>query len=622
MSSEMGSQLKRLGTLLREGAEEEVDETKTRLESAAQLYRDFVSNVIVSSFDQDEATRTAEKLFGSTSVKFAAIDGSEDQRLVAGLAVFWGGACASTGIVEFRKGSLPKVSYETGFVKRGQGVSSCVPIYVDRVVEVDQKILKLSESGEATLTVPLTEQAVVDNSSIAGWIMIFSELYLAYRMVIDEGIKIVLLDRSLSNTQTSLIYDTSRRGRWESECTICGFDVEGLPIDRNEMGYGRYHYINQELKIPSARGDSIRYSVIYLVQEKGVPMSLEDVCEALGVNEHDRKERVRKYLKKAVAEGYLIEQEGKYISNPRYERSWGRLRKLVEMIGQQLFEARKGNPMRIKRGDKFRWLTTQDMAFLTLYCLYMLIEECWKRNVLLVGITKDTTARDFKSHVVPVCGNLGIWKVDEQRLMDIPTTDRMFLQSISMNNYEDIPVPWSLIEYDTSFQTIVPDFKKRAGYVSGARRNRISAERTFVKSYIQLGQSKRDPQFRSNVLFIDRLAYPQFDTPRLKFNHEYDGAVEPVEVIFYKDKETKNEIQNLVVTILRSMGGGSIPEAFGHNRPLFVADKIAKAQRRSVVGMLDATGHWLMNSSRLRRFCFYMNTFRERRAEVEHARGG
>jgi len=291
------------------------------------------------------------------------------------------------------------------------------------------------------------------------------------------------------------------------------------------------------------------------------------------------------------------------------------------MMGHQLFEGTRANPMRVRKGGEFQWLTTQDLAFLSLYCLYMLVEECWRRRVLLIGITKDTTARDFKAHVVPVCGNEGIWKVDERKLREIPTTDRMFLQAISLNNYGEMAVPWSLIEYDTAFQTIVPDFSKRKGFVSGARKNRISAERLFLKTYVQLDQSTRDPQFRSNVLFIDRLVQPQFDRSTLSLKHDYGGATEPMDVIFYRDRESSNPIQNLVMIVLKAMGARSIPEVFGHNRPLFIADKIAKTQRGRVGGMLEATGHWLVNSSRLRRFCFYMNTFRERRTEVEHARG-
>jgi len=128
---------------------------------------------------------------------------------------------------------------------------------------------------------------------------------------------------------------------------------------------------------------------------------------------------------------------------------------------------------------------------------------------------------------------------------------------------------------------------------------------------------------RSNVLFIDRLAYPEFDLDAtVKFLSEYGGAVEPVEVILYRDRKSQNRLQNLLMIVLRAMGARSLPEVFGHNKPLFIADKIAKGQRDRVKGIIEATGHWLMNNPKLRRFSFYMNTFRERRAEVEYARRG
>jgi hypothetical protein len=51
---------------------------------------------------------------------------------------------------------------------------------------------------------------------------------------------------------------------------------------------------------------------------------------------------------------------------------------------------------------------TLDIAFLTLFALQMLMEECWKKNILLVGVTKDTAARDssgscFQSWTAEAC---------------------------------------------------------------------------------------------------------------------------------------------------------------------------------------------------------------------------
>lgn len=621
MSSILSMHVKRLGSVLRSGAEDQVEESKNKFESAKDLYGGLLSELMITKFDSSTAYQAALQLFGSTRVKFAAVDGSLDQQLIGGLAVFWGGSYASTGTIEFRENAPPHVDYATGFIERGLGVSSCIPIYVDRIHEVDQKIATAAEPGLMTVTDALTEQAVVDNSTIANWIMTFSEFYLAYKLVVEEDVKILFLDRSLSATHTGLVYDTSRRSGWKTDGAIHGFEVDGIPIDTNEMAYGRHHLVNARLQIPPARGDYIRYAIIYHLTSTAKPMKAEQICKALGVDTEDRKKRILKYLSKAADEGYLTESRGGYTVNPRYAKSWERIKKLVITLGDHLFDCTSGNPMRIKKGEDQHWLTTQDLAFLTLYCFNMIVEECWRRKILLLGVTKDTTGRDFQNHLLPVGLRAGIWKAEENKL-NIPSTDRMLLQAMSFLNHEKIPTPWSLIEYDSAFRVIVPDTLDRGGFVSGAIRNRITPERVFLKTYVQLDEAKTDPQLRSNVLFIDRLVHPEFDGEHtMPFKQEFGGAVEPVETILYRDKTIPNRLQNLVMVILSAMGARSIPEVFGHNKALFIADKIAKGQRLRVKGLIDATGHMLMNSPKLRRFTFYMHTFRERRAQVEYTRG-
>ncbi|HMB66350.1 MAG TPA: hypothetical protein VKM96_00155, partial [Candidatus Bathyarchaeia archaeon] len=238
---------------------------------------------------------------------------------------------------------------------------------------------------------------------------------------------------------------------------------------------------------------------------------------------------------------------------------------------------------------------------------------------------KDTAARDFKNHVLPVMLSNGLWKseLSQEQLSRIPNTDRMLLQTLSVFNHESIPVPWSLIEYDSAFLMIVPDFQKRKGYVGGAIRNKITPERLFLKSYIQLSQTAYDPQLRSNVLLLDRLAYPEFDLQpesRIGFAHSYGSADEPVRPIIFQTNKMANPIQELVILTLSSMTSNSIPELFGHNKPLFIADKVAKWHNEEMRKIIDTTGKWLMNSPKLRHFVFYMSTFRERRSEIESAR--
>jgi hypothetical protein len=138
----------------------------------------------------------------------------------------------------------------------------------------------------------------------------------------------------------------------------------------------------------------------------------------------------------------------------------------------------------------------------------MLIEECWKNNILLLGISKDTAVHEFKNHVMPICINNNIWPnctLTQDNINNIPNTDRMFLQSLSMFNHDKISVPWALAEYDSAFMMAVPDSKKPNGYVSGTTKNKITPSHLFLRSFIQLQDSKENGMLRSNVLSLDRL---------------------------------------------------------------------------------------------------------------------
>jgi hypothetical protein len=255
----------------------------------------------------------------------------------------------------------------------------------------------------------------------------------------------------------------------------------------------------------------------------------------------------------------------------------------------------------------------------------MLMEECWKKRILLLGITKDTAARDFKRQLIPIMHNEDLLKttVSREEFEKLPNTDRMILQSTSIFNPEKLKPPWSLIEYDSAFRTMVPDKQNRKGYVMGAIRNRMSLEKTFLKTYVQLSQAKTDLMLRSNVLLTDRLVYPEYDykpESTLHFWNEFGGAKEPVEIILFKDKNVDNRLQNMTMTLLIAMAPSSIPEAFGHNKPLFIADKIAKWNYGQFKRVVDTTADWILNNHKLRKFIFYMSTFRERRATIEAAR--
>jgi hypothetical protein len=631
MSSLSGA-VKRTSEVLRFGASSQVADYEQRFSSLRSLYGGLLSEFVRMRFDREEAFETAREFFGGSSVRFAGIDGTMYSRPLFDLVIFFGGAYASTGTVEFLEKEAPLVRYDMKTIQQAAGISSVVPVYVNEVPEVDQAFYAAEEAGEVNPNKPLTDQSIINNATIANWIMTFAEYYLAYKLVTDpeQRMRIVFLDRSLSIERASLVYDTAKRDLWKTRSCLVGYRVgDDEPFDVNDLTIARQCVCNEALGLPPPRGDYLSHAIIELIRRKG-PLAEKQVLAELGVSDESRAKKVARLLKRSVDEHVLALKDGSYSLNPRYGTVLERVKKLVVTLGDRFFfaetsRANTSSLMKVLKDGREQWLTTVDLAFLTLFTLHMIMQECWKRRVLLIGITKDTAARDFKRQLIPIMHNEGLLKtsVSEVDFEKLPNTDRMILQSTSILNPEEIRPPWSLIEYDSAFRTMVPDRQNRKGFVSGAIKNRVGLEKVFVKTYVQLSQAKSDPILRSNVLLIDRLVYPEYDCKPesvTEFWNEYGGAREPVEVVLYKNKDVPNRLQNMIMTMLTAMAPSSIPEAFGHNKPLFVADKIAKWNYGQFRLIVDTTADWILNNHKLRKFIFYMSTFRERRASVEAAR--
>ncbi len=631
-SSPLSNRIKRTSDLLRLGSYGQVAEYENRFQSLRTLFERLLSDLIISDFNNELAYETAKHIFGSSTIRFAGIDGTMYSRPLFDLIIFFGGAYASTGTITFTENSKPAIEYDTKTLSHLAGISSVVPVYINEVPEIDQAFFDQEQPSELTVNKKLVDEEIMSNATIANWIMTFAEYYLAYKFASDpnQNTRLILLDRTLSAERASLLYDTSKREFWKAKSALLGLKIDSQPIDINDITLGRQQIINPNLKIPPARADYLRYAIIDIIQQKG-PLTKNQIQAELVMQDEKRFKRVERYLKSSVKENILIEKEGTYAINPKYISTWTRLKKLVTSMGDRFFYEQKpeamteSNLMKIQKDGEEQWLTTLDIAFLTLFTLHMLIEKCWKNQILLLGITKDTAARDFKRQLIPILRREGLLKasITPKELEELPNTDRMILQSTSLFNPDKVKVPWTLIEYDSAFKTMIPDPQNGKGYVLGARKNRISQEKTFLKTYIQLSQAHSDPLLRSNVLLIDRLAHPEYDyteNSAVRFWNEFGSAKEPIEILLYRNSTTPNSLQNLIMVILTAMTSPSIPEAFGHNKPLFIADKIAKYNYGQFKRIADSTATWILNNNKLRKFIFYMSTFRERRSAIEATR--
>ena len=626
--------VKRTCDTLRQGATKQVMDYEQRFSALKNLYDELLANLIKKGFNQKEAWETAAEFFGSTSVRFAGVDGTLYSRPLFDMVIFFGGAYAATGTITFSENAAPLIRYDAKTIQQNMGISSVVPIYINEILDVDHTFSAQEQPSEINPAKTATDEEIANNSMIANAIMTFSEYYLAYKIAADPNQKthVIFMDRSLSTERASLLYETRKTDFWNAKTTLIGCSTSGgdTPIDKNDIIIARQHVSNQALRLPPARSGYLRTAIICAL-EQNKALTVNQIALAFGANDEKRIRRIERALKSLAERQIITVENGTYALHPKYVTSWERMKKITLEIGDRLFftktpSVETASSMKIVKDGKEHWLTTLDIAFLTLFTLQMLMEECWRRHILLVGVTKDTAARDFKRQLVPIMHGEGLLKTGFtlEALQALPNTDRMILQSASIFNVDKIAPPWSLIEYDSAFRTMLPDRQSRSGYVSGAIRNKISLERAFVKTYVQLSQAKTDPLLRSNVLLVDRLAYPEYDCKpesTVQFLNELsDGTREPVETVLYVDRAVPNRMQNLVMSVLVAMAPANIPEAFGHNKALFIADKIAKWNYSQFKCVVDTTAAWILNNHKLRKFIFYMSTFRERRASIEHAR--
>jgi hypothetical protein len=626
--------VKRTCATLKQGATKQVMDYEQRFSVLKNLYDELLANLVKAGFNPKEAWETATEFFGSTTVRFAGVDGTLYSRPLFDMVIFFGGAYAATGTITFSENAEPQVKYDAKTMQQNMGISSVVPIYINEIPDVDHTFSAPEQPSEINPAKPLTDEEIANNSLIANAIMTFSEYYLAYKLAADpnQNTRVILMDRSLSTERASLLYETRKTYFWNAKSSILGYrpSNDDSPIDKNDLTIARQHVFNQALALPPPRADYLRYAITCLAEQKQ-NLTAKQILSEFGITDDKRARRVERALKNLTEKQILTEKNGGYTLNPKYVSSWERIKKLTTTIGDNLFfakttETETASSMKIVKNGKEHWLTTLDIAFLTLFALQMLMEECWRKHILLVGVTKDTAARDFKRQLIPILHNENLLKtrMRSNALRELPNTDRMILQSASIFNTEKIRPPWSLIEYDSAFRSMQPDRQSRKGYVSGAIKNKISLEKAFLKTYVQLSQAKTDPLLRSNVLLVDRLAYPEYDCKpesTVKFWNELsDGTKEPVEIILYVDRTVPNKLQNLVMSVLVAMAPANIPEAFGHNKALFIADKIAKWNYSQFKCVVDTTAVWILNNHKLRKFIFYMSTFRERRASIEQAR--
>src|SRR5512139_388155 len=116
--------MKQTCNTLRKGAIKQVTDYEERFSSLKNVYDDFLSNLVQTGFDKRLACQTANDFFGQAKVPFAGIDGTMYSKPLFDMVIFFGGAYAATGTIEFSEIDFPHVEYDKKSFQQSVGISS------------------------------------------------------------------------------------------------------------------------------------------------------------------------------------------------------------------------------------------------------------------------------------------------------------------------------------------------------------------------------------------------------------------------------------------------------------------------------------------------------------------
>lgn len=567
-----------------------------RLNAARKFYRTWFHRLIIFYPERwqkqahiEKIRRNVEAFFGRREIDFCAVDGSCFKDPFTDFMVFFGASYGVKGRLSLTSESPPRLKYERWSMDQDVSMVAYVPVPLAQISEV------IGGNPEEQFLV--SEEDKINLANIHTKMMQLAEVYLAYHIASSSAMeypRLIILDHSLSS-----IFSGAERGT--RNIGLIGYQVGQRRLNLRDVVVALSRPYSRELGIPSAKNFSLRRRLIAeLTWQKGRPVILSDFCR----RENVRPAEVRRAAESLAGQGQspLIPPLATFRDPDRLaladgfdpELAWYDVLRLFEDICYRLFLKKDQSALIYtvsdKDGERRRWMSPDDLDFLIAVGMRGLIERCWDKRILLVGIAKDSSSRFFSRHYLGVMRYLGVYPQVEVGLL--PWTDRVFLEALAQSE-KDIAAPWSTVEFDSVFMTLhleenptssQPEVWGMRGYVV------LPPERLFLRSLAQFYLKRKAGNARmGHVIFVDRLAYPQLDgkafgTVEIK-NSEL-GSIKP---LIYPTNEKSNQMQEVMMFFLDVLTKNLYPEVIGYPDPLHKADWGAKTLERRARDLIKSS---------------------------------
>lgn len=550
--------------------------------NAINFHEQFLKDLIIDFGKQfsepyrlGQISEKMRDFFQKDEIQFVAIDGTCSADPFNDFMVFFAAAYAVRGKIQIQTSEL---AYERWSMDQDVSLVAYVPVpYAQSgdIIDTEYENFVVDDTNKINL------------SSIHTRLMQLAEIYLAYEMARSPTLtspKLILMDLSLSSVMMST------EGYLE-KTRLFGHPIGSRKLQMRDGLVVLSHPFNDILGLPTCkRYQRWAYLVKILAQNKGKSISIQELCRNTGLTEEEWQKTLHQpYTQKLVSVG-----DSKIEANFDFSASWYDSVRLFEEFCDRLFHRREAEALLYQVDDesgiRFRWMSPEDISFLVSIGIRALIEQCWQKNILLLGITKDSASHYFSKQYIGVLRECGVFP--EIPVGQLPWTDRTLLECLSAQ-LDDLSTPWAITEFDSVYMSLRVEIENGERYIRGNRGNIVNQERLFARSLGQFFKANTGKKtLMGHVIFLDRLIDPGLDK---KFVHnDSNPKIESKELgiinpAFFGSNKEQNPGQIITIWLLKILTRNLFPEVIGYPDPLHKADWGAKSVKKRVDRLIKSS---------------------------------
>ena len=593
-------------------AQDQYEESlRTTSSNAREFYTHFFRDLVINMGQRLEdldfretIAEEAEKFFGKRELNFVAVDGSCHKHKSNEFVSFYGGAYGAKGMLTILGGKAT-VEYKRWEIEKDVSMVAFVPIPYNRLTEVEddnRSMVSEEDRRDPAFDLPagrddnqfvISEEDRIELSSMHLPIMQLAEVFLAYNVATSsnlDGPNIILMDNSLSGMlgYTDFSPDKVRL----KGCVLS----DGSVLEKHDVAVAQAHPFNTGMGIPSGKKFSQRFAVIKFMHEyphQSQTIKMEDLGSKTGILDI---KRLRSIVNRLDSDGIIAFDGADNIIRTKvnpYE-SWERTKSMFQGMCKAIFLDKRPDALKYKIRDHdakttTRWMAPDDVRFLIAVGLRALVEECWNRKILLIGIAKDSASTYLTKNYLGVCRYLGQYReLSEKSFGALPPTDRMLCELLPYLD-DGLTSPWGSIEFDSTFMTLRTGLENGSVRLGGTFTGITRPERLFMRSIGQFYTRRHtESPLTGHAIFIDRLTFQEWDGKAQAINIDTSelGTMSP---LFHPTNKEQNIGQLVTYFLLDTLTKNHFAEMIGYPDPLHKADQGAKSMRDSVKKLLDSS---------------------------------